>query len=270
MKKSFHVQTALLLASALTLPLAAKYVPDCDQTAPSSVPPNPGVTANDTSSGGKQATEPSAPPSGTPAPATPALDDGPKRIFFIIPNYRTALLPNPYVPLSTKEKWSIARQDTLDRGAFALAVAFGTQSFLTKADPSFGQGVGGYAHYLVTSYADWAIGNYMTEAIFPTVFHQDPRYFARLTGTKKSRLGYAVSQIFVTHNDQGKKVFNISELGGNLSAAGISFAYYPDNRTAGELMTKWWTQVGVDMAGNVLKEFWPDIRRSLFTKKEKN
>lgn len=230
------------------------------QTTPPSDPPSSAVAPNSAA--------PSAPV--TPTPGTPASDDGPKRIFFIIPNYRTAALPNPYVPLTTKEKWSIATQDSLDRGAFLLAAAFGTEAFLTKANRSFGQGAEGYAHYFVTSYADWAIGNYMTEAIFPTVFHQDPRYFAKLTGTKKSRLAYAVGQIFITHNDHGKRVFNVSELGGNLTASAVSFAYYPDSRNTGELMTKWGTQVGVDMASNVLKEFWPDIHRSLFTKKEKN
>lgn len=209
-------------------------------------------------------------PAAQPAPAKAPENLGPNRIFGIIPNYRTALLPVPFVPLSAKQKWAIATNDTLDRGAVALAVVFGTESFLTKANPSFGQGFGGYSHYVVTSYADWAIGNYMTEAIFPTVLHQDPRYFGKLSGSKSSRLGYAIGQIFITHDDHGRKVFNFSELGGNLTASAISFAYYPDNRTAGDLMSKWGTQVGVDMASNILKEFWPDIRRAWFTKKEKN
>jgi len=41
----------------------------------------------------------------------------------------------------------------------------------------------------------------------------------------------------------------------------ISNAYYPNNRTAGDAVSKLGVQLGVDMAANILKEFWPDISR---------
>ena len=34
-----------------------------------------------------------------------------------------------------------------------------------------------------------------------------------------------------------------------------------NNRTAGEAGSKLGLQIGVDMAGNILKEFWPDLER---------
>src|SRR5579872_5984280 len=75
----------------------------------------------------------------TPAPVKP--DDSGKRIFGIIPNYKTFPLLKDYKPISAKEKWKIATQDAFDRGTFALAAAFAGYSQLTKANPSFGQGV---------------------------------------------------------------------------------------------------------------------------------
>jgi hypothetical protein len=206
-----------------------------------------------------------------PVPDTPSdKQNQDKRIFGIIPNYRSAPLPNPYVSIGAKEKWSIALQDSIDRGAFALAALAATESFATVNSPSFGRGFPGYAHYFATSYADIAIGNFMTEAVFPVTFHQDPRYFAKLNGSKLSRVGYALEQLVVTHDDHGRRVFNISELGGNLTASAISVAYYPDNRSAGDVLSKWGFQIGIDAAGNVLKEFWPDIRRTLYQKKDKD
>jgi hypothetical protein len=65
---------------------------------------------------------------------------------------------------------------------------------LTNSNPSFGQGVRGYAHYFRTAYADYVIGDYMTEAVFPTILHQDPRYFRRGTGSGWPRPGYAGGQ----------------------------------------------------------------------------
>jgi hypothetical protein len=186
-----------------------------------------------------------------------------KRIFGIIPNYRTYPFPKVYKPLSTKEKFTIASQDALDRGTIVLGLLFGGEAQLNRSDPSFGQGVKGYAQYAGTAYGDLVIGDYMTEAIFPTLLHQDPRYFRKGTGGAWSRMGYAAGQIFITHGDNGKTQVNYSELIGNSTAVAISNAYYPDNRDVSDAVSKLGTQLGVDMASNILKEFWPDILRKL-------
>jgi hypothetical protein len=186
-----------------------------------------------------------------------------KRIFGIIPNFRTSPSLKDYEPLRPAAKFKIAGQDAFDRGTIALAAVFAGESQLTNATPSFGQGVAGYARYLGTAYADFVIGDYMTEAIYPTLLHQDPRYFRRGTGSGLSRLGYAMGQIFWTHKDSGGTQFNYSEVLGNSTAVAISNAYYPDNRTASDAVSKLGIQLSVDMASNVLKEFWPDVERKL-------
>ena len=192
-----------------------------------------------------------------------------KRIFGIIPNFRTSPSLQNYKPLRPAEKFKIAGQDSFDRGTVALAALFAGQSQLTDATPSFGQGVAGYARYFATAYADFVIGNYMTEGIYPTLLHQDPRYFRKGTGSGRSRLGYAVKQIFWTHKDSGGTQFNYSEWLGNSTAVAISNAYYPDNRTAGEAVGKLGVQISVDTASNILKEFWPDFERK-FTRKHRD
>lgn len=189
-----------------------------------------------------------------------------KRIFWVIPNYRTYPSLVNYKPLSASEKFKIATQDSFDRGTVIMAAAFAGQGQLSRSQPSFGQGVEGYAHYFATAYGDLVIGDYMTEAIFPVLLHQDPRYFRRGTGSVRSRIFYAVGQIFWTHTDSGGTMFNFSEIGGNAAAAAIGNAYYPDNRTAADSAQRWGTQIGVDMAGNILKEFWPDIYDKLSKK----
>lgn len=129
-----------------------------------------------------------------------------------------------------------------------LAAAFAGEAQLSNSNRSFGQGVEGYARYLGTSYADFVIGDYMTEAIYPALLHQDPRYFRKGSGSTWSRLGYACGQIFITRNDDGKTVFNFSEVLGNSTAVAISEAYYPDNRDAKDAGIKLTSQLGVDMA----------------------
>jgi hypothetical protein len=187
--------------------------------------------------------------------------DAHKRIFGIIPNNRTSDQKEPQT-LTPKEKFSIAVDDNFDRGTYMLASGFAGYGELGDSTPSFGHGVKGYARYWAASYTDLAVGNVMTEAIYPVILHQDPRYFRRGTGSGWSRLGYAAGQIFVTHSDAGTTQFNFSEILGNLTAVGISNAYYPDNRDVPDNALKFGIQIGTDMTGNILKEFAPDLGRA--------
>lgn len=199
------------------------------------------------------------------AQAQPA-DDQSKRMFGIIPNYRTSPSLVNYKPLTVKQKFKMGSDDAFDRGTFLLAGASAGEAQLTRSNPSFSDGTGAYSHYFATSFADWAIGDYMTESVFPSLLHQDPRYFRKGTGRAVSRLGYAMWQIFWTHTDSGGKTFNFSEIVGNSAAVAISQAYYPENRSAGNAVSKLGIQVGVDMASNIVKEFYPDIMHRLHHK----
>jgi hypothetical protein len=191
-----------------------------------------------------------------------------RRMFGIIPNYRSSPSLVNYQPLSAKEKFKIATQDSFDRGTVILAALFAGQGQLSNSNPSFGQGAAGYARYFGTSYGDFVIGNYMTEWVFPTMLHQDPRYFRKGTGSGLSRAGYAVSRLFITQTDGGGRAFNFSEVGGNSAAVAISMAYYPDNRDVSSGISKLGIQLAVDGASNILKEFYPDIHRKFFEKRQ--
>jgi len=154
-----------------------------------------------------------------------------KRILGIIPNFRTSPSLQNYKPLASSEKLKIASQDAFDRGTFELAALFGAEGQLNNSNRSFGQGAAGFGRYFGSAYGDFLIGDYMTEGVFPTVLHQDPRFFRRGIGSGRARLGYAMGQIFWTHRDSGGKQFNYSEVLGNSAAVAISNAYYADNRT---------------------------------------
>ncbi len=184
-----------------------------------------------------------------------------KRILGIIPNYRTSPSLLNYEPVTSSEKFKLASEDAFDRGTLALAAMFGGLGQLTNANRAFGQGAAGFGRYWGAAYGDLLIGDYMTEGVFPTLLHQDPRYFRRGIGSKSSRLAYAMGQIFWTHRDSGGTQFNYSEVLGNSVAVAISNTYYVDNRTATDAVSKLGTQLAVDMAANILKEFWPDMER---------
>lgn len=201
------------------------------------------------------------------APAANPLDQVPpggKRVFGVLPNYRTASLDLEGSTLTAKQKMTIAAKDSFDYPLVLLAGAFAGLDQLTDSDPSFGQGAKGYAHRLGAWYLDESIGNMMTEGIFPAMLHQDPRYFRRGTGSFMGRTFYALSRVIITDKDGGGKQFNYSEWLGNATSVAISQTYHPDNRTAVDATEFLLEQVGTDAASQVLKEFWPDIKRKMF------
>lgn len=190
-----------------------------------------------------------------------------KRIFGVLPNYRTADGTKPFEPLTTQQKFYIAAKDSFDWPGFVLAGAFAGVYQLENQNPSFGQGIKGYAHRYVTSYADQVAGNMMTEAIMPTLFHEDPRYFRLVRGTAKHRTVYALTRVLICRTDSDRPTMNLAEILGNGVSASIGNAYYPDERGFGPTMGRMGTAIATDAISNVLKEFWPDIKHHLFRKR---
>jgi hypothetical protein len=200
------------------------------------------------------------PVTSTPPASTQAVD---KRIFGVLPNYRTADASLPYQPITPKQKLSIATKDSLDWSLSLVAAGYGGLGQLTGQNPALGQGAKGYANRFVRAYADQVIGNLLAEAVVPIALHQDPRYFRLGQGSFWHRVEYASSRVFVTRADSGASRFNYSEVVGNSMAVGISNAYYPGSRNLGANFQKLSVQIGTDAFTNVLKEFWPDVKHKL-------
>jgi hypothetical protein len=206
----------------------------------------------------QQAELPDAPQPQTSSPA-PSKNDkswGKTHSLWVIPSYRAAEVSDVFHPLTSKEKFKLASRDSFDPSAFLVAGAVAGINMAQTLFPSFGEGAEGFAEYYGCAFADQAIGNFMTEAVFPSALHQDPRYFVKGSGGFWKRTGYAISREVVTRGDNGQNQFHTSEIAGNAVAAGISNAYYPAaERTLGKTATKWGQQLVLDTFFNLVKEF---------------
>jgi hypothetical protein len=211
---------------------------------------------------------PDAPnPEVSPSASNPNEQYGkqPKRILWVVPNYRAVSANTHLPPLSFKSKFWLATQDTFDYSGFILVGALAGISMAGKAQPTFGQGAEGYGKYYWHSFLDSSIENYMTEAIVPAATKEDPRYYTLGKGGFFKRTGYAVTRLLITRTNAGKSTFNFSEIVGAGAAAGISNTYYPaESNPWVKTYQRWGTQVGLDGLFNVLKEFWPDVDQKVF------
>jgi hypothetical protein len=170
-------------------------------------------------------------------------------------------------PLSSGQKFRLATAGVFDWGAFGFNGVLSAIAQAKNDPPAWGQGWGAYGKRYGASFADNSIGTYMTTAVFPSLLHEDPRYFQMGKGEFSHRFVYGWSRLFVTRTDSGSTRFNYSESVGNAAAAAISNIYHPaDDRTAGRNATTFAFLILYDGLPNELKEFWPDIRRKMFHK----
>ncbi len=191
------------------------------------------------------------------------------RIFLVIPNYGTVEHPTANVaPLTVKQKFKTGAEDAFDTYSVPLAGVVAAISQAKNDDAQWGQGWGAFGKRYAATYADTVIGSFMTTGVYPSLLHQDPRYFRMGSGGFRKRSWYALTRLVVGRTDAGKPQFNYSEFMGNATAAGISLTYHTKGeRDFPSFGGDYLTQIAIDAFANQLKEFWPDIRHKLHKNK---
>jgi hypothetical protein len=202
-----------------------------------------------------------ATPDATPSPAI--SND---RILGIIPNFQTVSDPKtPYVSLSVGDKWWLFVKESVDPFAFFSAAAGAGISQWHNEDPKYGIGFEPYLQRFGAAQADLTSQNFFQDAVLASLFHEDPRYFREGPGDKIfHRIVYAVSRVAITRRDSGKDGFNFSGTVGMELGIVLSNAYYPPKSVSGgEMAYRTFSSLAASALGNLLPEFWPDVRERL-------
>jgi hypothetical protein len=178
-----------------------------------------------------------------------------QRLIGIIPNFYTSYIHDA-APLNWKQKFSLAARSAFDPVVY-IGVALGAgMEQATNAYPGYGQGAAGYGQRYAATFLDGRTSDFLTNAVFPALFHQDPRYYYQGTGSFKSRLMHAVGSVFAARSDAGRIVPNSSYLLGDMSAAALSNLYYPKGNRGANLV---FSNAAVGLAGrvgmNLFREF---------------
>jgi hypothetical protein len=212
-----------------------------------------------------------APVAVQPAPVSIPLNKD--RIMKIIPNYQTVEDSRQNVaPMTAKEKWRLAWKSVTDPfniGSAALGAAW---SEATGATPKYGNGGEALAKRFGASIGDFSSQTFLSMGVFATVLHQDPRYFRKGPRARfLVRVADSLKQVVVTRQDSGAKTFNASNMLGLAAGIGVSNLYYPSaSRTGNVMLGRVVTSLSADGMGNLMAEFWPDVRSKLFHKKPKH
>jgi hypothetical protein len=190
-----------------------------------------------------------------------ALDEVPKRIFWIIPNFMTTNdQPENRGPLTTEQKYNIAWHQFADQSAHFGNLLQAGISQAANGIPHYGQGWGAFGKRFLAQEGDQFTGSFLIYGVLPQILNQDPRYFRKGAGSPLARIGYAASRVLIARKDDGSRVFNASQVLGQLGQAGISLSYYPQqDRDVRGLFLGWAVNQTYNIGWNQLKEFTPDL-----------
>lgn len=182
-------------------------------------------------------------------------DEEKQRVLGVIPNFYVTYNPAA-APLHARQKFELAWKLTIDPVNFGVTATIAGIQQATNDFSGYGQGAQGYGKRLGAAYADSVTGTFIGGAILPSLFKQDPRYFYKGTGSRRSRVFYALANAVICKGDNGRWQPSYSAILGSLAAGGISNLYYPESdRDVTVTFENTLIGIGASAANNLLQEF---------------
>ncbi|MGA8672384.1 MAG: carboxypeptidase-like regulatory domain-containing protein [Terracidiphilus sp.] len=149
-----------------------------------------------------------------------------QRVLGVLPNFYSSYDWNA-PPMGSKQKFQLVFRSLSDPMTFVGAASIAGIEQQANVFSGYGTGAQGYAKRFGAAYADDFTADTLAHAVYPSLFHQDPRYFYRGSGSIGSRALYAISAAVRTRGDNGRWEPNYSYILGSFTAGGISNLYYP-------------------------------------------
>jgi hypothetical protein len=272
-KQRTSISIAGVISAAIALPFAVIAAYAGAQTPDAAAAPV--ENRQQISKPAAQPQSPSAtPPSAQQQPTTPDArraeaeqelkQEKKQRMLAVVPDFYSVRSGHA-LPLSSGQKFRLAFADTVDPFDFsASAIEAGLEQRQGEF-PEYGPGWTGFGKRFGAAYADDADGEILSEGVFPSLLHQDPRYFRLGQGSIPRRVAWSILSAVRCRGDNGKWQFNTSSIVGTFAAGGISNAYYPSSdRGIGLTFERGTIDISENLLQSLASEFYPDISRALF------
>ena len=168
----------------------------------------------------------------------------------------------PYAPLTPREKFHHFAHSLYSPYTFASGLYDATWNQATGAEYRYGGGMAGWGKRLGCAYADAASGQFFGYFLFPTLLHQDPRYFPMYHGSILARVKHAAERVVITRGDDGSTQFNASGLLGMAATSAAENLWLPaGQRTGVDVADRMLGSLQGAATGYLLREFTPDLLR---------
>jgi len=180
---------------------------------------------------------------------------------------QTSASASDYVALTGEERWKLYFKQTYWSvgaylGPFVAALVLDQATGHPK---EWGGGFRGYGRRVLSR---WVAGNVVQNGFqhpAAALLKEDVRYITSNQHGFKRRAGHSVLYSFLTYNSPGQPTLNVSNIAGYYVASAASTLWLPGRRNAALYTLSDGSQaIGLSVPVNMLQEFWPEVRRTLF------
>jgi len=109
-----------------------------------------------------------------------------QRIVGVIPNFYSSYDWNA-PPMLAKQKFQLSIRSIIDPVSFLSVAGIAGAEQYENVFPAYGGGIEGYGKRYGAAFANHVSATLLGRAVYPSIFHQDPRYFYKGKGALKSR-----------------------------------------------------------------------------------
>lgn len=247
----------------LTLPVnAGQFTGDCQGLSCAASPFAPGADSDlsdDQSSGAGQVS------SGSSQASAPPEDQKQQVTVNPLTGMAVASSSN-YTPLTGRERWKLYLEMTYaSAGPYLSPVVNALALDQANGTPrQWGGGFPGFGRRLASR-----VGNAVLQGTFQAplaaLFHEDVRYIPSNHHSFQRRALHAVLYSFLTYNNKGHPTLNIANLTAYYASTAVTTAWLPGiGNAARYTFVNSSEQIALSFPLNVVQEFWPEIRRSIF------
>ena len=171
--------------------------------------------------------------------------------------------PRPFTPMTQEERFQRYASGLVSYKSFIGSAAGAGMAHARTRPSEWGGGTEGYGRRLANVYGTRFVRStieYGTAA----ALHEDNRYFPSEKQGFWPRTKYAIGSAFLARHDDGRRSISISRFAGATGGAFISRTWQPPSvATPGDGAVSFGINMGSNMGFNIIREFWPDLKRRM-------
>ncbi len=210
----------------------------------------------------QQTPPPQTPPDAPSASKPPSTPTGiPGEDIYNLMQKKSLFFPNIATSterLSPSGKFKLFVNNSISLSAISWAALSSAVSQADNSPTGYEQGWDAYGKRVGSYMARNASSEFFGTFLLASALHEDPRFYPEVNPSFGQAIKYSVKMVFVTRNDDGHNVANISGLAGPLMAEGLANVYWPDrNRTVGDTFMRYGLDLATNASGNLFREYWP-------------
>jgi Carboxypeptidase regulatory-like domain len=177
-------------------------------------------------------------------------------VLGFVPNYMVTYYRHT-APLTARQKFQLTFKTVFNPFTLGLTTAFVGGEQAAGMYSGYGTEEKSFTKRFGASYATLGVGAFMSDALLPSLLHQDPRFYYKADGSVGSRLLYAITRSVICKGDNGHWQPDYSSILGHLAAGGVANLYLPQqNRNGfGTTLENGMIGIGFDVVANILQEF---------------